>query len=426
MNIRLFPTRLGGSIVAVASKSHVHRALIGAAMADHPTRLLLGRTSQDIAVTAGCLKAIGAKIDMSEEGHIDVFPLPNPGRHTVARAALDCMESGSTLRFLLPVAAAVCQKTLFTGSGRLPKRPMIPLIQAMEAHGCRFEGTVLPFTVNGMMTGGEFFLPGNVSSQFITGILLALPLVGGGEVTLTTPIESSGYLRLTVDTMAQFGVWVHQMKKGYRVASDARYRSPGTLVMEGDWSNSAVWLAAAAMGNPVEVTGLSYAASQGDKEVVSLLRAAGASVQATNDKITISPASSFKFPPVVDAADIPDLIPVLSVLALFNNGETRFVNAGRLRLKESDRLAALSQELRKLGGDITETPDGLAVRGTGRLKGGTANGCGDHRIVMALAAASIICDNPVTIHEAQAVEKSYPAFFDDLVKLGGKTEVVGL
>ncbi len=394
-------------------------------MADHPTRLLLGRTSQDIAVTAGCLKALGAKIDMSEEGHIDILPLPNAGRYTIAEAALDCMESGSTLRFLLPVAASVCQKTHFTGRGRLPKRPLTPLIQAMEAHGCRFEESGLPFTVNGMMTGGEFLLPGNVSSQFITGILLALPLIGGGEVTLTTPIESAGYLRLTVDTLAQFGVRVHAMKEGYRVASDARYRSPGKLVMEGDWSNSAVWLAAAAMGNPVEVTGLSYAASQGDKEVVALMRAAGASIQTTNDKITTSPASSFKFPPVIDAADIPDLIPVLSVLALFNNGETRFVNAGRLRLKESDRLAGLSHELRKLGGDITETPDGLSVRGTGRLKGGTANGCGDHRIVMALAAASTICSNPVTIYGAQAVEKSYPEFFDDFAKLGGKIEVVG-
>jgi 3-phosphoshikimate 1-carboxyvinyltransferase len=419
VKIRLFPSRLSGIISAVASKSHAHRAMICAALSDRPTDLHLSCISQDIEVTASCLNALGASVKLQENGAFAIKPAPTK----IQQAELDCKESGSTLRFLLPVAGAICEKTYFTGGGRLPERPLGPLVEAMESHSCRFVGRKLPFTVHGIMTGGCFELPGNVSSQFISGVLLVLPLLNGGEVELTTGVESTGYLRMTVDTMARFGVNVEKTKQGYRVAARARYRSPGSLTVEGDWSNAAVWLAIAAIGKEICITGLSLNSTQGDKEIVALLRASGVEIQVEGDKTTAKPASEIQLPPIIDAGDIPDLIPVLAALALYQKGETRVVNAGRLRLKESDRLSCLARELRKLGGDIKEMSDGLVIRGTGRLRGGTADGCGDHRIVMALTVASTISEAPVLIEGAQAIEKSYPDFFSDFVNLGGKLSI---
>lgn len=419
MNIRLYPSRLSGSLSAVASKSHAHRAMICAALSDGPTDLRLSCVSQDIEVTANCLNALGASVILQENGIAAIKPVLSK----IQQAELDCKESGSTLRFLLPVAGAICEKTHFTGCGRLPERPLGPLVEAMESHGCHFAGSKLPFTVHGIMTGGRFALPGNVSSQFISGVLLALPLLNGGEVVLTTGVESAGYLHMTVDTMARFGVVVEETAQGYRVAPSAHYRSPGSLTVEGDWSNAAVWLAIAAISGEICITGLSLDSKQGDKEIAALLCASGVEIRSEGGKTTAKPVSEIHLPPIIDAGDIPDLIPVLAALALCQKGETRVVNAGRLRLKESDRLFSLARELRKLGGDIEEMPDGLVIRGTGRLKGGAADGCGDHRIVMALTVASTICENPVLIEGAQAIKKSYPNFFSDFVHLGGRLSI---
>lgn len=421
MNITLFPSALSGSLPAVTSKSYGHRAMICAALADKPTSLSMNLLSADIAATADCLAALGASIDTSANGIVKVSPV----HLTEGTPLLDCNESGSTLRFLLPVTAALADRAFFFGRGRLPERPLSPLITAMTSHGCRFEGECLPFTVEGRLESGRFLLPGNISSQFITGILLALPLVRGGEVVLTTPLESAGYLDMTLDVMRRFGVAVLRTPEGFSVSQDAAYRSPESFLVEGDWSNSAFWLAAGALSEKILLTGLNLCSAQGDRAIVKLLRAFGAEVSECENEVSVSRGSSALSPQVIDASNIPDLVPVLASVALNAKGETIIKNAGRLRLKESDRLRCIADGLQSLGGNVVETADGLIITGSGRLKGGHADGCNDHRIVMALAVASLLCDGPVEISGAEAVSKSYPGFFEDFAHLGGKYERSG-
>jgi 3-phosphoshikimate 1-carboxyvinyltransferase len=416
MIVRLFRSRLRGRLPAVTSKSHAHRAMICAALADAATKLEMRRLSEDIRVTAGCINALGGLVSLSEIGSSTVRPI----KGSVGSAALDCAESGSTLRFMLPVAASLAGRAYFSGRGRLPERPLEPLIQEMEKHGCSFDAKSLPLTVCGPMTGGSFALPGDISSQFISGILLALPKIGGGEIKVTTPVESKGYIDLTIKTMEQFGVSVDRQDDLYRVTPSACYQSPGHLAIEGDWSNAAVWLAAGAMGVGTTVEGLRRDSAQADSQITALLKASGAGIEAADGRVTVVPTQANTLPDVIDVSDIPDLVPVLTVLALHKIGETQIVNAGRLRIKESDRLASLSGQLGKIGAKIVEMPDGLHITGTGRLLGGEADGCNDHRIVMALALASSLCEGELVIRGADAVAKSYPEFFEDFKALGGR------
>ena len=398
MDVRILPGRLKGAIAAMPSKSDAHRALIAAAFADGPTLIRLDRTSIDIEATAHCLSVLGTKIALGKEGY-----RVTPAAQAAKNPFLDCKESGSTLRFLLPVAKAVCETARFTGSGRLPSRPIGPLKAAMEAHGVRFDSERLPLTASGAMSGGVFSIPGNISSQYITGLLLALPLLpGGGSVALTTPLESAGYVDITAAVMARFGVTVEKTRQGYGVSG--RYRSSGEYQVEGDWSNAAFFLAANVLGSKVQLTGLNPASPQGDAAVASLLPALGGGKE-------------------VDLRNIPDALPAMAVAAAFSPGETRFVNGARLRLKDSDRLATVARMLKALGGSAEELPEGLIVLGTG-LFGGTVDCANDHRIAMAAAVAATACKNPVTLLGAQAVEKSYPAFFEDFIALGGNCHVI--
>ncbi|MEA4913496.1 MAG: 3-phosphoshikimate 1-carboxyvinyltransferase [Christensenella sp.] len=411
------PAQLSGTIPAIASKSDAHRLLILAALSRGETCLMMEQRSEDIDATICCLRALGATIEVLPDGVL-VRGIEQPNENPL----LDCGESGSTFRFLLPVAAALCDSVRFAGSGRLPERPIGELMAAMQLHGVAFSAERLPFSTSGRLAGGAFSLPGNVSSQYLTGLLLALPLVTqDSEITLTTRLESAAYVDITLHALKRFGVRVCVGNGVYAVSGGQTMQSPGECRVDGDWSNAAFFLAAGALGKPVTLTGLNLDSPQGDKAILNALRKFGALVETTADAVTVSPAHLAGC--TIDVGETPDLLPILAVLGACASGETRLVNAARLRLKESDRLASVSAMLRALGGSAEELPDALVITG-GRLAGGTVESCRDHRITMSAAIAAILCESSVTILGADAVKKSYPAFYQDLNQLGGHADVV--
>jgi len=406
MNIKITPTSLSGTVAAIPSKSHMHRLLIANALSGIiKEENFSDIVSADIIATKNCLQQLYSK---------NTLPI------------LDCNESGSTLRFLLPVAAALCDEAIFGGRGRLPTRPLFPLKEEMEAHGCHFdfkiEGAICK--ISGRLQCGIYTLPGNISSQFITGLLFALPLLNGdSQIILTSKLESAGYVDLTLQVLEQYGIQIEKTDHpfpAYYIPHGQQYRAPANIetTAEGDWSNSAFWLAAEALNrqrntasttkSKVICTGLDPTSTQGDKEIINLLNLLAADTDYRE----------------IDASDIPDLIPILSVVASTAKGITVVKNAARLRLKESDRLKATADLLSGLGADIEELDAGLMIRGQQALAGGIANGYNDHRIVMSAAIASAKCKEPVIIKDAEAVNKSYPHFFDEFVKLGGKIDVL--
>lgn len=421
MDICIYPTPLEGGVSAIASKSHAHRELICCALADEETLLELGRLNRDIEVTMQCLTAMGAGIVRESDNVWRIIPV----KKRSGSVALDCGESGSTLRFLLPIAAVLCEGASFTGHGRLPQRPLFPLPQEMAKNGCLFSRYTLPFEMAGGLQAGEYRLPGDVSSQYISGLLFALPLLkDDSRIILTSKLQSSGYVDMTISALEGFGVKVGVLPNGdgYDIKGNQRYISPKRLTVEGDWSNMAVFLAAGAIGRPVSVTGLCTKSRQGDKKILSVLKQMGGRLTDEGGIITAGPSELL--PVTVDVAETPDLLPVIAVLSLAAKGESRIVNAARLRIKESDRLFSVSEMIRGLGGSVCEKPDSLIINGTGRLLGGTVESFNDHRIVMAAALASLICEEKVVIKGAEAVEKSYYRFFEDFRALGGKCDVI--
>lgn len=415
MTVTVSGRTLTGYATAPVSKSVLHRLLICAALADTPTRLSPVTRSQDIDATVNCLRALGAQI-VWEDTALTVTPLTTPK----TGALLDCGESGSTLRFLLPIVAAL-GGGVFTGRGRLAQRPLSPLYELLAQNGCTLSPQgAFPLTVTGRLNGNRFSLDGGVSSQFISGLLMAAPLLGTDcEVVVTGTVESRAYIDLTVAALRHFGVAVTEHNAVYTVPAGARYHSPGEVVAEGDWSNGAAWLAAGALvpENTLTVTGLGGESLQGDRAVVSLLREMGASVTETVAGMW-HVCGGVRHPFTVDVSQIPDLVPVLAILAAGVCGRSTIGNARRLRLKESDRLDSVHALLIALGCRATQTKDSLIIDGTGRLRGGTVDACNDHRIAMAAAVAACICDQPVTITGAEAVQKSYPRFFVEFAERG--------
>lgn len=400
MRAVIAPSRLAGTIPAIASKSQAHRLLICAALADRRTAVACPTLSADIAATADCLRALGADISY-ENGIFTVSPISAVPSHPT----LDCGESGSTLRFLLPVVCALGAEAKLKMHGRLPERPLSPLWEELEAHGARLSRPAPDvIAVEGSLSPGDYTLAANVSSQFISGLLFALPLLDGpSALALTGKLESASYLAMTVRALGLFGVDCPFADGAFTVPGGRRCVSPGHVAVEGDWSNAAFWVVADRIcGGTLKITGLAPDSPQGDRAVLELAERVGAGNA------------------VVDCQDVPDLVPVLSVLAAVTPGETRFINAGRLRIKESDRLAAIAELLRALGGEARELPDGLVVTGKERLTGGQVSSANDHRIAMSAAVAALACDGPVLLQGAQAVNKSYPAFWTDYQRLGGR------
>ena len=385
MNVTITPGPLAGTITPPPSKSQAHRLLIAAALAGGESRIENLGYSQDIDATQRCMAALG-----------------EPGE---ALPALDCGESGSTLRFLIPVALALRGGGIFTGRGRLMERPQGPYFAIFQKKGIAYTQENGVLTVRGDLTPGVYTLPGDVSSQFITGLLYALPLLkGDSRIVLTTPLESRGYVDMTLDALAQFGVEAaYDGARTFRVPGHQHYR-PRQVRVEADWSNAAFWYAAAALGSPVEVAGLDPDSPQGDRAIAVFCTRLAGPGQAD-----------------LDVSQCPDLVPPLAAMAALRAGEeTRIVNAARLRIKESDRLATVTQVLRAMGAQIEEYQDYLVIQGRETLAGGvTVSGCNDHRIAMMAAVAATRCREPVTITGAECVGKSYPAFWEDYRRLGG-------
>lgn len=428
MDIQINPGPLNGTIRAIASKSELHRMLICAAFADRITEILTPGSAydgnhplpNDILATMSCLKALGASFELSS-GSI----LVTPAGESVSAPLLDCGESGSTLRFLLPVAAAAADNPSFTGSGRLPDRPIEGLTGALKKHGISMSSDRLPFTLSGSLTGGVYEIPGDISSQYLTGLLLMLPLLSEkAEIRLSTPLRSAGYIDITTQVMSFFGITAEKTDQGYRLREQKPYRSPEVLMAGGDWSNTAAFLTASALREDSRIfcQCLYSGSMQGDRKVLSRLEHFGAEIISEGSAAAAHHASLHGT--VIDIDPTPDLLPVLAVIACAARGRTVFGNAGRLRLKESDRIESVAAMIRALGGEVMTEAEKLIIIGSGSLRGGTVDAANDHRIVMAASVAAGICSEPVIIRGAEAVNKSYPTFFEDLKAVKGDIHVL--
>lgn len=411
---RFSPAPLCGAIDAPASKSDAHRLLIAAALSDAPCRIENAGDSDDIRATARCLCALGAKI-IRQDDALFVEPI---GQSTVQSPELDCGESGSTLRFLLPVAAACARGARFTARGGLCRRPLDGLLRAMAQNGAESSAAHAPLTLSGALRGGTYTLAGNVSSQYISGLLFALPLLQeDSRIILTTPLSSAGYVDMTLDVLSRFGVRVQTLPDGYFIPANQTYRAARTLRAEGDWSGAAFFLCAGALHGPVTVRSLRRGTLQTDAAIVDVLRRFGAQVCQEESSCTIRHGTLRGI--TVDADAIPDLVPPIAALAAFAQGRTRIENCARLRIKESDRLLTVCTTLESLGARAQIDGDALVVHG-GSASGGAAQSFGDHRIAMAAALIASAARGESTLDDPAAVRKSYPAFYRDYQKLGGK------
>ncbi len=394
MNLCISPQKLQGTVHAISSKSYTHRLLICAALGSKRTTVHCNSISEDISATMRCLQALGADITCLQD-ELSVAPVKPP-----KKAELYCGESGATLRFLLPVAAALGCNCTFHLEGRLPYRPLLPLCHQLEAHGITIrkpEQNLL--TISGKLQAGTYTLPGNISSQFISGLLLAFPLMEEEcTLILESHLESSPYVDMTIDALEQSGIHITREINGFS-CKPAEYHSPLSIHVEGDWSAAAFWLAANQVENAVTVIGLKDNSLQGDRLITEYLAILGSGRS-------------------LDISQCPDLLPILAVAATRASGSTHFIGAARLRMKESDRLESVKGMLLALGGCVTATEDTITVIGSS-LHGGMVDSFGDHRIAMAAAIAATIASAPVTVLGAECVKKSYPAFWEDYARLGG-------
>lgn len=389
---------INGTVHIPPSKSAAHRALICSFLSGggNVSPMI---DSKDMQATLGAISALKNGLDV-----------------------IDCIESGSTLRFMIPVAAALGRNVTFVGEGKLPQRPIGEYLRLFKEHNveCKTDGG-LPLSISGKLTSGKYEIAGNVSSQYITGLLLALPILDGdSEIILTTPLESKPYVDMTVKIMSDYGVNVVETQKGYFIKGNQSYIQRD-YVVEGDWSQAAFFMVAGALFGDVTLTGLDFNSSQGDKKIVDILRQFGATVETENDAVTVhkSPLNGIE----TDARDIPDMVPSLAVLGAYASGITVIKGAERLRFKESDRIESVVYNLKQLGADVVATPDGMIIKHS-KLCSAELKGYNDHRIVMSMTVAATGTDGESVIDDADSINKSYPAFFDDYNSIGGKVNVV--
>ena len=407
MDVQITPRRLSGVVTPPPSKSLAHRYVIAASLAAGTSSVKNVAFSEDIEATLRCMGALGARWEVSEQG-LRITGIGGERRPFGDLPRFDCGESGSTLRFLLPIALAVDQGGTFTGRGRLMERPQQPYFDLFDQRGIFHAQEEGVLTVRGSLSPGEYRLRGDVSSQFFTGLLLALPLLEGPSVIIsTTKLESAPYAAMTMGVLARCGIRVRWSRALNGFGVEPGIYSPFEETVEADWSQAAFWYAALSLGSNLRLRGLNGQSSQGDAAVVAHYK-------------KLSLTGEVK----ISLADCPDLLPPLAVMAAVRRGTTRFTHAARLRLKESDRLATVARMLKALGGAAAEEEDGLTVYGVSTLPGGVVDGANDHRIVMAAAVAATRCQGAVVIRGAEAVRKSYPNFWRDYEDLGGAVHVL--
>jgi len=436
MNVTITPAKLSGMVIPPPSKSQAHRVLIAAALACGEGTIDNVAYSQDIGATLDCLENLGAEFvrDGSAVTVRGMSANPMSPLRRMAYPRLNCGESGSTLRFLIPVALAVRGGGIFSGRGRLMERPQKPYFDLFDEKGIFHEQKNGVLTVAGMLTPGEYRLPGGVSSQFVTGLLYALPLLeGDSEIVLTSPLESRGYVDMTLNALGLFGIHAQARGNRFFVPGNQLYQ-PQDVAIEADWSQAAFWYAAQALGSPVEVGGMNPGSTQGDCDFVDWMRmiqnkplGGGVSVPIWGPdggaEMLTAPIGGCSVS--IDVSQNPDLAPPLAAMGALMNGTLYIENAARLRLKESDRLDAIARVLGALGADVTEGPDFLTIRGRETLPGGvTVDSFNDHRIAMMAAIAATRCEKPITLTGAECVAKSYPDFWEQYERLGGKIQKV--
>ncbi|MDR1616141.1 MAG: 3-phosphoshikimate 1-carboxyvinyltransferase [Syntrophomonadaceae bacterium] len=406
--VELFPS---GVISAPPSKSMSHRAVICAGAAAGESKIDNVAFSRDIEATISCMENLGCKITRAARS------LTIKGGLKESRAqVLNCGESGTTLRLLMPITSQLRNEISFTGQGRLMRRPLAPYLQVLAQHGVLSSWSENTLTLKGNLQHGSYELPGDISSQYVSGLLLALPLLrGNSEIQLTTPLQSASYVGLTLDMMEKFGVPVdnHGYEK-FAITGGQAYR-PAETTIEGDYSQAAFFLVAGALGRECEVRGLNKKSRQGDRKIINILENSGALIETTPEGGLIVHGRNL-LPQVVDVSDIPDLVPPLAALFSFCEGTSRIINAARLRMKESDRLQAVTEALNSLGGRVRIEGDSLLINGVPALRGGEMESFNDHRIAMMGAVAAIRSESAVCVKNSNCVGKSYPEFWRDFEK----------
>ena len=421
MNLVVTPKKLSGTLVVPSSKSAGHRDLICAALADGKSLVKNITPSEDLEATCRVLQKFGATVETvaHEDGRRTVAVTGGLSSQT-SPLKVDCGESGSTVRFLIPVGLLTGREITYTGRGRLPERPLDPFLKIFDEKHIDYKkgNQSLPLTISGQLKGGTYELPGNVSSQFFTGLLMTLPLLRDDSVIRsTTVVESESYINITLDCLRRHGIYVEKERDGlYLIRGRQAYRK-GEYTVEGDFSQAAFWLVGGIIGQPLELTGLSGNSTQGDREIVSFIESMRGRIERSGSVLRAVPSWTTGL--TIDVKDCPDLVPALAVLGTFSQGITRIVNGARVRLKECDRLHAMAEVLNALGGKVQETKDGLIIEGVSSLTGGRVRAWNDHRIAMALAMASQRCTGKLTIEGAECVRKSYPSFWQDFAHMGG-------
>ena len=411
MNVTIQPSTICGEIVAPPSKSYAHRILIAAYLTGQKVSVHNAGNSNDVMATIGSLKSLGAQTDVND-GTVTIQRKKIP-----STAVVDCNESGSTLRFLLPVAAALNVNATFTGKGRLLSRPIQELVQALNDNGADIDG----FTVNGKLCAGTFTIPATVSSQYITGLLFALPLLDGdSKIVFVGEPVSQGYLDVTLDVLQQFGIQIERTDYGYFVKGNQRYKAPTHVAVEGDYSGAAFMLSLGALCGNVTVKGLNALSMQGDAAILRVLDKFGAKVTVRGDSVCVQKRQLNAIE--LDCENIPDLVQIISVVASFANGVTVLKKVSRLRLKESDRVQAIIDQLHAAGIRCDYDGGVLFIYG-GAPHGAAFSGGNDHRTVMSATVLALAAQGESTVTNAEPFSKSYPNFYKDISKLGGRINV---
>ena len=402
------PVSRTGSVRAPSSKSMAHRQLVIASLAEHPSRLVIDGISDDILATIDCLRALGSDIALSDAA-LTVVPIDT--KKLKEHATLLPRESGTTLRFMLPLIGALGISADIFPEGRLASRPLRELTDELGRHGMRFSFGTESIHASGRLLPGEYVLPGDVSSQYISALLLTLPkLDGDSSLTVTGTVESKAYIDMTVSSLRNAGVQIEDQVNVYFIRGAQKYAPAESSDVEGDWSNAAFFLCMGALSRKgITLSGLDPDSLQGDRQIVEILARMGAQISISGDQITVKRGKLNAL--TLDVSQIPDLVPAVCALMALADGTSRIMNARRLRLKESDRLKTTCAFLRAIGADAAPDGDCIVINGKSVLSGGEADSFGDHRIAMALTLAAGGCENPVIIKVAEAVSKSFPEFF---------------
>jgi len=413
MNISIPCGERSGAVAAPPSKSALHRLFILAATGERECEIISPTLPEDAEATLRCLHELGADTERTCRG-VKLRPI-STGRG--GTAVLRCGESGATLRFLLPLVGVMGREAVFVSEGRLPERPIEPLAAELRRHGMDVRREGARIFCSGTLRPGEWTMGGEISSQFVSALLMALPLLGGdSSLEITGRIESAGYIDMTERALRLAGICFERRGNTYLLPGRQCPALPSAVKVEGDWSGAAAFLAMGALSaRGVCVSGLDADSAQGDRAIVGILRAMGAKVECAGDTVTVRMGALHGVN--TDASQTPDLVPVLAALASLSDGRSVIYGAARLRLKESDRLSTAAEMLRTLGANVTEQSDGLLICGSPALRGGSVESFSDHRIAMAAAVAACGCERGVELRGADCVAKSYPLFWEDLSSL---------